>query len=166
ILFTSYRAMDYVCEKLNGLSALGYTVLKQGAMRREELMSTFNSRPLAILLGVASYWEGIDIPGEALSCVVLVKLPFSVPTDPIAQARNEDIIKQGESPFAKYSLPRAILRLKQGFGRLIRTASDRGVVVVLDNRIQSKQYGRSFLKELPLAKVTKSFDDVRAHFDK
>lgn len=161
VLFTSYRAMNTVYDKLSPLSADGYTLIKQGSGLRGEVMQRFRTGNRAVLLAVASYWEGIDVPGEALSCVILVKLPFSVPTEPIMQARYEHIERKGEDAFRTYSLPQAVLRLKQGFGRLIRAASDKGVVAILDHRIQSKHYGKQFLKELPPAKITHSLEDVR-----
>jgi len=161
VLFTSYRAMNNVYNKLYDLSVRGYTLLKQGLGTRSEIMQRFKSGPQAVLLAVASYWEGIDVPGEALSCVIVVKLPFSVPTEPIMQARFEHIERQGEDSFRSYSLPQAVLRLKQGFGRLIRTATDKGVVVILDHRIQNRDYGRAFLKELPPAKITDRLEEVK-----
>ncbi|MEW6649901.1 MAG: helicase C-terminal domain-containing protein, partial [Chloroflexota bacterium] len=103
----------------------------------------------AVLLGTRAFWEGVDIPGEALSVLVIVKLPFDVPSDPIIAARSETF----EDAFNEYQLPEAILRFRQGFGRLIRTQSDRGVVVILDRRILSKQYGKSFISSLPECKV-------------
>ncbi len=124
-------------------------------------MHRFTTSSQAVLLAVASYWEGIDVPGEALSCVILVRLPFGVPTEPITQARIENMERKGEEAFSAYSLPTAILKLKQGFGRLIRTAEDKGVVAILDGRVQNKGYGRAFLKELPPARITHALDDVK-----
>jgi len=102
-----------------------------------------------VLLGTRAFWEGVDIPGQALSVLVIVKLPFDVPTDPIIAARSETF----DDPFNEYSLPEAILRFRQGFGRLIRTESDRGIVVVLDKRIISKRYGKMFIDSLPQCKL-------------
>lgn len=161
VLFTSYRSMNTVYDRLLDLSLEGFTLLKQGSGSRSEVMQRFKTGRKAVLLAVASYWEGIDVPGEALSCVILVKLPFSVPTEPIMEARFEHIKRQGDDAFQSYSLPQAVLRLKQGFGRLIRTASDKGVVAILDHRVQNRQYGKAFLKELPPAKITHSLEEVR-----
>lgn len=107
--------------------------------------SSFKSSERAVLLGTRSFWEGVDVPGAALSVVVITKLPFDVPTDPLIAARSETY----EDPFQEYYLPEAILKFRQGFGRLIRTAADRGVVAILDRRVLSKQYGRLFLELLP-----------------
>lgn len=103
----------------------------------------------AVLFGTDSFWEGVDVVGEALRCVVIVKLPFKVPSDPLFQARSEAISKQGGSPFFDYSLPQAIVKFKQGFGRLIRSKEDRGCVICLDPRLATKGYGKKFLKSLP-----------------
>jgi len=113
------------------------------------LLESFKSNNRAVLLGTRSFWEGVDIPGEALSVLVIVKLPFAVPTDPLVAARAETY----EDPFNEYHLPEAILRFRQGFGRLIRTQSDRGVVVVLDRRVLTKPYGKSFIESLPQCTV-------------
>jgi DNA polymerase-3 subunit epsilon/ATP-dependent DNA helicase DinG len=109
------------------------------------LMENFRSDGRAVLLGTRSFWEGVDLPGEALQVLMIAKLPFDVPSDPIISARSETF----EEPFSQYSLPEAILRFRQGFGRLIRTQSDRGVVAVLDRRIMTKRYGKMFLDSLP-----------------
>jgi ATP-dependent DNA helicase DinG len=109
------------------------------------LLESFKSTERAVLLGTRSFWEGVDVPGEALSVLVIVKLPFAVPTDPLVAARSETY----EDPFNEYSLPEAVLRFRQGFGRLIRTASDRGVVAILDRRLLTKSYGRAFVESLP-----------------
>ena len=113
------------------------------------LLETFRETDRAVLLGTRAFWEGVDIPGEALSVLVIVKLPFDVPSDPIIAARSETF----EDPFNEYSLPEAILRFRQGFGRLIRTQSDRGVVAILDRRILTKRYGKLFIESLPQCKV-------------
>ena len=128
----------------------------------KELMERLKSNPRTVLLGTSSFWEGIDVVGDALSVLVIAKLPFSVPTDPVFSARSEGF----EDPFLQYSVPQAILKFKQGFGRLIRSKSDRGVVAVLDRRVLSKRYGQSFLDSLPDCTVkmglTANFPDAVA----
>lgn len=161
VLFTSSRSMQAAFEKLASLCREGFTVLMQGSASRSTLMHSFTTSSQAVLLAVASYWEGFDVPGEALSCVILVRLPFGVPTEPITQARIEHMERKGEDAFSTYSLPQATLKLKQGFGRLIRTTRDKGVVAILDARVQSKSYGRAFLKELPPARITHALEDVK-----
>src|SRR5438552_4412637 len=112
---------------------------------RRQLLERFKSNPHSVLLGTSSFWEGIDVVGDALSVLVIAKLPFAVPTDPVFAARSEGF----EDPFNQYSVPQAILKFKQGFGRLIRSRNDRGVVAVLDRRVLSKRYGQAFLNSLP-----------------
>ena len=118
---------------------------------RRSCSALFVPIPRTLLLGTASFWEGVDIAGEALSLLVMAKLPFTVPTDPIFSARSTTY----DNPFGEYALPQAVLRFKQGFGRLIRSKRDRGVAVILDSRISSKRYGRTFLESLPPCKVHK-----------
>jgi Rad3-related DNA helicase len=123
----------------------------EGTSRRQ-LLRTFRSNPRTVLLGSASFWEGVDVVGEALSVLVIAKLPFSVPTDPVFAARSETF----EDPFNQYGLPQTVLKFKQGFGRLIRSRSDRGIVVILDRRLQTKSYGQAFLRSLPQCTVRRS----------
>ncbi|MGC8780281.1 MAG: helicase C-terminal domain-containing protein [Anaerolineae bacterium] len=146
-LFTSYAQLRRTAQAIiPPLAEAGITVLSQGSgSSRHQLLETFKAANRTILLGTRSFWEGVDVVGPALSALVLVKLPFAVPTDPIVAARSETF----DDPFYHYQVPDAILRFRQGFGRLIRSKTDRGVVVVLDRRIQSKQYGRLFLESLP-----------------
>src|SRR5262249_32374165 len=115
--------------------------------QRRQVLRTFEETERPLLLGTSTFWEGIDVPGERLSCVVIVHLPFQVPTDPVFAARAERL----RDPFMQYALPQAALRLKQGFGRLIRRHDDRGAVVILDNRVLERDYGRAFLEALPPA---------------
>jgi ATP-dependent DNA helicase DinG len=115
----------------------------------EEFRNDINS----VLFGTSSFWEGVDVQGEALSNVIVVRLPFSVPTHPVVEARIEDIQTRGGNPFMEYNLPEAIIKLKQGFGRLIRTKNDSGIVVILDPRIRTKFYGKSFLNSLPKCEI-------------
>ena len=146
-LFTSYAQLKQTSTAISPiLSEAGISIYEQGeGASANTLLENFRSAEKAVLLGTRSFWEGVDIPGEALSVLVIIKLPFDVPTDPIVAARSETF----DNPFAEYNLPEAILRFRQGFGRLIRTQFDRGVVAILDRRILSKQYGKLFVESLP-----------------
>jgi ATP-dependent DNA helicase DinG len=150
VLFTSYSMMkasfNLLEERLKGQK---YVALKQGDAGRQSLLNTFKNTERSVLFGTDSFWEGVDVVGEALRCVIIVKLPFKVPSEPIIQARSEAISAKGGDPFMDYTLPQAIVKFKQGFGRLIRNRQDRGCVVCLDNRLLSKGYGRMFLNSLP-----------------
>lgn len=147
VLFTSYTQLKRTARSIAGpLGQAGIMVFEQGeGASPNALLDAFRSAGQAVLLGTRSFWEGVDVPGEALQVVVITKLPFDVPSDPLVAARSETF----EDPFGEYQLPEAILRFRQGFGRLIRAASDRGVVVVLDKRVQTKAYGRYFIQSLP-----------------
>jgi DNA polymerase-3 subunit epsilon/ATP-dependent DNA helicase DinG len=147
VLFTSYAQLQRTSQNIQGaLQKEDIQVFEQGeGASATALLDTFKESPRAVLLGTRSFWEGVDVPGEALQVLVIAKLPFDVPSDPIVAARSESF----EDPFHQYMLPEAILRFRQGFGRLIRTQTDRGVVVILDKRILSKQYGRLFIESLP-----------------
>jgi ATP-dependent DNA helicase DinG len=137
-------------------------VLVHGEEPRDALLRRFREAGRAILLGTASFWEGVDVPGDALRGLVIAKLPFRVPTEPITAATCEAIEARGGDPFLEYMVPHATLRLKQGFGRLIRTATDRGAVVLCDSRIISKRYGRSMLSALPpAARLVAPWDELR-----
>ncbi len=161
ILFTNRRSLETVANQVkDSIEEKGYPVLKQGEAPRETLLEQFRDMGKAVLLGLDSFWEGVDVPGDALSCVVLVKLPFPVPDDPVMQAREQIWKAKGLSPFTHYSLPVTALKLKQGFGRLIRTKTDRGAVVLLDPRVLSRPYGKYLLKSLPPAKITRDPYDV------
>ncbi len=150
VLFTSY-VMLRECERLlaDRFHKQHYNLYCQGDESRSTLLSKFRKSMKGVLFGTDSFWEGVDVAGEALRCVVIVKLPFKVPSDPLFQARSEAISKQGGSPFFDYSLPQAIVKFKQGFGRLIRSKEDRGCVICLDPRLATKGYGKKFLKSLP-----------------
>ncbi|HHW18545.1 MAG TPA: ATP-dependent DNA helicase [Firmicutes bacterium] len=162
VLFTSKKALETVSSRVKDkIEEKGYPVLIQGEAPREVLLSRFKESGKAVLFGLDSFWEGVDVPGDALSCVVLTRLPFPVPEDPVMQAREELWKSQGLVPFTQYSLPQATLKLKQGFGRLIRTKTDRGAVVILDPRIVTKHYGKSILKSLPPARLTSDIEEVR-----
>lgn len=150
VLFTSYSMLNECYGKLNErLKSQGFHPLKQGETNRGAMLSRFKSVDRSVLFGTESFWEGVDVVGEALRCVILVKLPFKVPSEPIIQARSEAIIARGGDPFFEYALPHAIVKFKQGFGRLIRNKRDRGCVVCLDSRLLNKGYGRLFLQSLP-----------------
>jgi len=146
-LFTSHASIRGVQQRLReDLRPLGITVLAQDIDGSpNQLVERMKRDPRTVVLGVAAFWEGVDVPGEELSGLVVTRLPFDVPTDPLFAARSE----QFEQPFQQYSLPRAALKFRQGFGRLIRTASDRGIVAVLDNRIFTKSYGSTFIRAIP-----------------
>jgi ATP-dependent DNA helicase DinG len=129
------------------------------------LLERFRQTPNAVLFATSSFWQGVDVRGEQLSCVIIDKLPFAVPTDPIVAARQRYIEDQGGSSFFEYSVPQAIISLKQGLGRLIRSTTDRGVLAVLDPRLTTKSYGRLFLKSLPQCRVTSNISDLAQMFE-
>jgi ATP-dependent DNA helicase DinG len=162
LLFTSHRALQSAAEQLQDV--LDYPVLVQGSAPRRELLDRFRYLGNAVLLGTSSFWEGVDVRGEALSCVMIDKLPFSSPGDPILQARIEALRKQGMNPFMEYQLPAAVINLKQGIGRLIRDHTDRGVLVLCDPRLRSKSYGRVFLNSLPQMPCSSDIDSVHEFF--
>ena len=162
VLFTSLKAMDNMAEYLD--PRLGYPVLVQGRASRQNLLAAFRETTDSVLLAVASFWEGVDVPGESLSCVIIDKLPFEVPTDPVIQARIGIISDHGGNPFFDFQVPRAILSLRQGAGRLMRAATDRGVIAIMDVRLFSKGYGRTFLKSLPPSPVVRSLQDLAEFF--
>ncbi len=157
-LFTSHRQMRAVHQRLKPI--LPYPVLVQGDRPKRELLKTFVEASPAVLFATMSFWEGVDVPGEPLRLVLIDKLPFDAPDDPLVVARGQSLVAAGKSAFSGFQLPRAILRLKQGFGRLVRGRSDRGIVAILDRRLQTKAYGRQFLRALPDATVLTGFDDV------
>jgi Rad3-related DNA helicase len=143
---------------------LPYPLLKQGEMTRLELTQRFRQEEGAILFGLKSFWEGVDIAGDALSLVVIDKLPFDPPDDPVHEARVAQMKAAGENWFGTYVLPQAVLRLKQGIGRLLRTREDRGVMAILDTRLHTKGYGKLVLDALPPARRTSSLKDVERFF--
>lgn len=150
VLFTSHSQLRRTAEAIGPtLRQAGITVYEQGMGGRTQLLDNFRTTERAVLLGTRSFWEGVDVPGEALSVLVITRLPFSVPSDPVVQARGE----MYDDPFTEYQVPESILRFRQGFGRLIRSRTDRGVVVILDRRVQTKSYGRLFLDSLPACTV-------------
>ena len=157
-LFTSYAQMKDVHERLGGM--ISFPLLLQGTAPRTALLERFRATPGAVLLATASFWQGVDVPGSQLSCVIVDRLPFAVPTDPIVAARVRALNDDGRNAFGEYQVPKAVLALKQGFGRLIRSRTDRGVLCVLDNRIQRMQYGKIFLESLPEYRLTHDLAEV------
>jgi ATP-dependent DNA helicase DinG len=150
VLFTSYSMLHACYQNLNAkLLQQRFVPMKQGESNRQTLLTKFKTTNRSVLFGTDSFWEGVDVVGEALRCVIIVKLPFKVPTEPIVQARAEAIAAEGGDPFRDYSLPQAIVKFKQGVGRLIRNKQDRGCIVCLDSRILTKNYGKLFLNSLP-----------------
>ncbi len=162
VLFTSYsslRAVQSVAEM-----ALDYPILTQGAAPRSQLLKQFRDTPHSILFATSSFWQGVDVVGDALSCVIIDKLPFASPTDPVTGARIDAIRSRGGDPFGEYQVPLAILTLQQGLGRLIRHRQDRGVLAILDPRLRTKGYGRRFMASLPPAPVVHDLGRVAAFF--
>src|SRR2546428_6701830 len=153
------RAVQAIAEM-----ALDYPILSQGAAPRSELLRQFRQAPHSVLFATSSFWQGVDVVGDALSCVIVDKLPFASPGDPITAARIDAIRAKGGDPFGEYQVPLAILTLQQGLGRLIRHRRDRGVLAVLDPRLRTKAYGRRFVASLPPAPVVHDLADVEAFF--
>ncbi|MEA3243654.1 MAG: ATP-dependent DNA helicase, partial [Pseudomonadota bacterium] len=162
VLFTSYRALNIAQRRLK--DSCEFPLLVQGSAPRNELLERFRELGNAVLLGTSSFWEGVDVRGEALSCVIIDKLPFASPGDPVWQARIDALKEQGGNPFMDEQLPHAVITLKQGVGRLIRDVNDRGVLVICDPRLVAKSYGRVFLNSLPDMKRTRDFNEVIAFF--
>ena len=158
LLFTSHRALREAAERLRG--SLSFPLFVQGEAPRHQLLEDFRRCGNGVLLGAASFWEGVDVRGQALKLVIIDRLPFAQPDDPVARARADGISRRGLSPFRELSLPEAVLALKQGAGRLIRDVDDRGVLVLCDPRIRTKSYGRVFLSSLPPMRRTQSVEDA------
>jgi ATP-dependent DNA helicase DinG len=157
-LFTSYAQMKDVFERVS--SRVSFPLLLQGTAPRSVLLDRFRTTPNAVLFATSSFWQGVDVPGAQLSCVIIDKLPFAVPSDPIVAARVRALMDDGRNAFAEYQVPEAVLALKQGFGRLIRSKSDRGILAILDNRIRRMQYGKIFLESLPAYTITQDLAEV------
>jgi ATP-dependent DNA helicase DinG len=162
VLFTSYAMLRSVQQFVE--MSLPFPILVQGTAPRSTLIEQFRSTPNAVLLATSSFWQGVDVVGQALSCVIVDKLPFASPADPITAARIESINAAGGNAFADYQVPLAVLALQQGLGRLIRHRTDRGVLAVLDPRLRTMGYGRRFLDSLPPAPVTHDLAAVERFF--
>lgn len=163
VLFTSYYAMHKAHDYLKTM--LPYELLLQGDLPKHQLLEKFRETDNAILLGTSSFWEGVDVRGESLSCVIIDKLPFASPGDPVMQARIDTIKRNGGQPFMEFQVPQAVITLKQGVGRLIRDVNDSGVVMLGDPRLKQKSYGRVFLNSLPSMPVTSDVKDVEEFFN-
>jgi ATP-dependent DNA helicase DinG len=164
VLFTSYAAMRAIEARVS--ATLPYPLFVQGTAPRHVLLERFKQTPNAVLLATSSFWQGVDVVGEALSCVIIDKLPFASPGDPITAARIEAINARGGDAFAEYQVPLAILTLLQGLGRLLRHRTDRGILAVLDPRLQTMGYGRRFLASLPPSPITRNLDDITRFFER
>jgi ATP-dependent DNA helicase DinG len=151
-----YRTLDPLLQK--------YQLLKQGDLSPSRMIQKFKEKP-SVIFGTSSFWQGVDIPGEALTSVIITKLPFDVPSDPLVEARIEDLKKRSINPFRHFQIPRAIIQLRQGFGRLIRTRTDRGVVAILDSRLTQRGYGKQFLDSLPTCPQTNDLNEIRRFID-
>jgi ATP-dependent DNA helicase DinG len=163
VLFTSYQQMRQIYQLLK--SRLEHTMLLQGDAPRTALLNAFRETPGAVLFGTSSFWQGVDVQGDQLSCVIIDRLPFAVPTDPVIAARIDAVRENGGNAFYEYQIPQAALSLKQGFGRLIRGTGDRGVLALLDNRITKLPYGRVFFDSLPAYRFTTRFENVQEFFN-
>jgi ATP-dependent DNA helicase DinG len=162
VLFTSHAALRRAAEELRVVLGTRWPILVQGEAPRDVLLRRFRDAGNAVLLGTDSFWEGVDVPGRALRALILTKLPFKVPSEPVTAARLERLAEQGEDGFMNYLLPHAALKLKQGFGRLIRSRQDMGIVLLLDSRVVTKRYGPLVLSGLPRAeRVIGSWAQVR-----
>jgi ATP-dependent DNA helicase DinG len=157
-LFTSYSQMNDLFERVRG--RVSFPLLLQGTAPRSVLLERFKNTQSAVLFATSSFWQGVDVPGDQLSCVIVDRLPFAVPSDPIVAARVKALQEDGRNAFSEFQVPQAVLALKQGFGRLVRTKTDRGVLALLDSRIQRMAYGKIFLESLPGYSTTQELRDV------
>lgn len=162
VLFTSHRNMEEVHKEMT--DRVPFPLLVQGSKPKSQLLSEFRERLGSVLFATASFWEGVDVQGEALSCVIVDRLPFASPGDPIVSARVEKLKKEGKEPFSCFQVPMAVLALKQGLGRLIRTRTDRGVLCILDTRILTRSYGRTFRQSLYSSPMRQDLEDIEAFF--
>ena len=164
MLFTSYRAMNEAAELLK--DEIDFPILVQGDSPPRDMIDKFRELGNAVLLGTASFWEGVDVRGEALSCVIIDKLPFAAPNDPVLEARLDTLRQQGKNPFGEHQLPQAVITLKQGVGRLIRDQADRGLLMICDTRLRTRSYGHTFLNSLPRMPRTQKLEVVERFFSK
>ncbi|RPH38980.1 MAG: ATP-dependent DNA helicase [Planctomycetota bacterium] len=163
ILFTSVEAMETTHRLLR--DTVPFPLMVQGEAPRTQLLDRFRKDVASVLLATRSFWQGVDVVGEALSCLIVHKLPFGFPGDPILEARLEHLQQQGGDPFWEYQVPSAIIMLRQGLGRLIRSGQDRGALCILDARLLTRGYGRAFLQSLPSCRVTTDRKDLRRFFE-
>ena len=160
VLCTSHRSVQQIADSLTKILPSSFTIMRQGEASRSRLLENFQTEKRPVLVGTTSFWQGIDIPGQSLSCVIIVKLPFASPRDPMVEARTEFLEKNGKNGFMEYQVPQAVMMFRQGFGRLIRSATDHGIVAILDPRVRTRPYGSLFLESLPDCKVTQKIDDM------
>jgi ATP-dependent DNA helicase DinG len=161
-LFTSYAQMNDIYQRLQG--RVGFPLLLQGDAPKSALLEEFRLTPNAVLFATSSFWQGVDVQGAQLSCVIIDRLPFAVPSDPVVAARVRSVDAAGGNAFFQYQIPSAVITLKQGFGRLIRSLDDRGLLCLLDNRVLKKQYGRVFLESLPNYRKTAELGHIKQFF--
>lgn len=166
LLFTSYSSMNYLYNNIKYSFGNEYTLIKQSDYPRHEMIEIFKKSENPVLFGTDSFWEGVDVQGEQLQSVIIIKIPFKVPNDPITEAIIENLKKNGKNPFNDYQVPQAVIKFKQGVGRLIRSKEDKGIITILDNRIITKNYGKKFLKDLPKNIVKKSKKEILQIIDK
>jgi ATP-dependent DNA helicase DinG len=164
VLFTSHSALAYAAQMLPRWTS--YPLFVQGAQPKSHLLDAFRQSGNGVLLGTATFWEGVDVPGDALSCVIIDRLPFAAPNDPVLEARLNHLKKQGMNPFMHYQVPAAIIALKQGIGRLIRDDEDRGLLAIMDPRLYTKPYGKRFLAALPVMPIVRNLDGMKEFFSK
>ena len=158
MLFTSHAMLREIAQKLE--DEIDNPLLVQGTTTKQALLDAYLADEKAVLMGTGAFWEGVDVRGNDLGCVMIDKLPFASPDDPLLQARMEDVKKRGANPFGVIQIPQAVITLKQGAGRLIRDPSDKGVLVICDNRLVTKPYAKTFVGSLPDMKRTRSLDEV------
>jgi ATP-dependent DNA helicase DinG len=163
VLFTSLSSMRETYEQVKDF--IDYPSFLQGQGSKNALLERFRNTRGAVLFATTSFWQGVDVQGEALSCVIISKLPFAVPSDPVVAARQKYIDDQGGNSFYEYSVPQAAITLKQGLGRLIRSTTDKGVLSILDPRVKTKSYGRIFLQSIPRCHITANIEEAAAIFD-